>query len=60
MNDLGYHLVIEAGVSISITRDVKNAVIAFLQERLDAIPDITWDQFQQRSSIIKIIEELRE
>jgi hypothetical protein len=37
---------------------VEKAVVEWLQERLNAIPDETWDQFQQRKSIIALVEEL--
>jgi hypothetical protein len=60
MNTLMHWLVIDAGETKDKYRDIEKAVIDFLQERVDNIPDITWDQGQRRQALIDILEELRE
>jgi hypothetical protein len=39
---------------------IESVVMSWLQERVNAIPDETWDQFQQRKGIISLIDELKE
>jgi hypothetical protein len=39
---------------------IEKTFVTWLSERVNAIPDKTWDQYQQRKAIIALIGELTE